>query len=586
MRKIRSFVVFIFTLVALSACGKPADSSTMEPSSTGDFPPSSIVEETYEVILPSVEGFEISANTLQPKVGEKVEVYVKNILPESRRLESLSMNGESLQGVHTNQSHTTLYQFVMPAKQNANITIEAVDVYRVTVAASLTRVLSLANIGDGLFAEGEMVTFTPTTYAGYYYQDIVAVDSDVTLQKDGDVYSFIMPAHVVTISATTGQNVYLVLYDDTDSNYSLSIENGYSALFNSRVSFKVTLHSVDLRLSEVKVDGEVLTPYAELSYHFVMPAHPVHIEVIYETLYKQIEAEDSEHFIAVLSTKTTEDGEKVAVTDTNVLSNQKIWVSAQDKEDNPTHDFVVDRITILGKETIEDTYVDLNIEVVRENEDFVFVTPENIRYLMIQLHEKEASVGFISGTFVGFQPNNSTGNNLGLSITAEGNIVADSYDGALTLVEENHYSLHYETELYGSTVAYDYEYFASPKGNAILEYNTGTEMFGSHSVPYKYAATKLFVSQDLYSSDYYSILMDEAGQFYSITSEGNIITNCYFDFVTSTMHWDVTWTLVSGQDGKTYGDVVEVFAQDGTSLAKMRLSGSNRNVQYGATQVN
>ena len=586
MRKIRNFVVFFFTIAMLSACGKQADSSTLEPSSTGDLPPSSIVEETYEVILPNVEGFEITANTLQPETGEQVEVYVKNILPETRRLENLSMNGESLQALPTNQSHTTLYQFVMPAKQNANITIEAVDVYRVTVASSLTHVLSLANIGNGLFKEGETVTFTPTTYAGYYYQDIVALDNDVTLQRDGEVYSFTMPAHVVTISATTGQNVYLVRYDDTDSNYSLSIENGYAAAFNSRVSFKVTLNHVDLRLTDVKVDGMVLSPYAELSYNFVMPAHPVQIEVAYETLYKQIEIESSEHFLAVLTTKTTEDGEKVPVTDANVLSNQKIWISAVDKEENPSHDFVVDQITVLGKETIDDTYLDLHLEVTRENEDFVIVTPENVLYLMIQIHEKEASAGFASGTFIGFQPNNSTGSDLGLSITAEGNIVADSYNGTLTLLGENHYSLHYETDFYGSVAAYDYEYFASPNGNAILEYNTGTEMFGSHSTPYKYAATKLFVSNDLYSSNYYSILMDETGQFYSITSEENIITNCYFDFTTSTMYWDVSWTLVSGQDGKTSGDVVEVFAQDGTSLAKMCLSGSNRNVQYGATQVN
>lgn len=586
MRKIRCFVVFVFTLVTLGACGKQTGSSTLEPSSTGGLPSSSMVEEMYEVVLPNVEGFEISTDTLQPKAGDKVEVYVKNLLPENRRLESLSMNGQSLQGAFISESHTTVYQFVMPIKQNAVITIEAVDVYRVTVAASLTRVLSLVGIGEGLFAEGETVSFTPTTYAGYYYQDMVALDSDVTLQQEGDVYSFTMPAHMVTISASTGQNVYLVRYDDTDSHYSLSIENGYAATFSSRVSFKVTLKHVDLRLTEVKVDGEVLTPYAEQSYHFVMPAHPVQIEVNYETLYKQIMVEDSEHFTATLTTEVSEGGEKVAVSDTNVLSNQKIWVSAIEKGENPTHDFVVDRITILGKETIEDTYIDLHTEVIQENDDFVFFTPENVRYLMIQLHEKAASVGFVSGTFIGFQPNNSVGSNLGLSITAEGYMEADGYNGTLTLLEENHYALHYETELYGSIAAYDYEYFASPKGNAILEYNTGTEMFGSHSTPYKYAATKLFVSNDLYSSNYYSILMDETGQFYSITSEGNIVTNCYFDFTTSTMYWDVIWTLVSGQDGKTTGDIVEVFAQDGTSLAKMKLSGSNRNVQYGATQVN
>lgn len=217
------------------------------------------------------------------KVGDKVEVYVRNSLPENRRLESLSMNGQSLQGAVISQSHTTMYQFVMSAKQNAVITIEAVDIYRVTVAASLTRVLSLVGIGEGLFAEGETVRFTPTIYAGYYYQDIVALESDVILQQEGDIYSFTMPAHMVTIAASTGQNVYLVRYDDTDSNYSLSIENGYVATFSTRVSFKVTLNHVDLRLTEVKVDGEVLTPYAELSYSFVMPAHPVQIEVIYET---------------------------------------------------------------------------------------------------------------------------------------------------------------------------------------------------------------------------------------------------------------------------------------------------------------
>lgn len=110
-----------------------------------------------------------------------------------------------------------------------------------------------------------------------------------------------------------------------------------------------------------------------------------------------------------------------------MLSNQKIWVSAIEKGDNPTQDYV-DRITILGKEAIEDTYIDLHTEVVQENDDFVFFTPENVRYLMIQLHEKAASAGFVFGTFIGFQPNNSVGSNLGLSITAEGIPLSITYN--------------------------------------------------------------------------------------------------------------------------------------------------------------
>ncbi len=597
MKKIYNVVFSALALVTLAACGGIDNSSslsgTSSPNHIDEPSSSSPIVQNHQVILPEVDGFEVTANNMNPVEGEAVELYVTNLNPQSKRLDDVRMNGASLQGSRTNQSHTMLYRFVMPADQNAIITLEVVKVYPVTVASSLSNVLSLAGIGDGLFAEGESVTFTPTTYAGYYYRDVTSIDSDVVLQRVEDSYTFIMPAHVVTITAVTGENVYLVSYDSNDPNFSLNIENGFAARFGSNVAFQVTLNNVDLRLKEVRADGEVLSAYAANSYRFVMPAHPVSIEVAYETMYKQITVEDSNHFTATLQTSIGDSGELVDVTDTNVLSNQKIVVSVLDKEADADHGFVVDSIQVLGKNSADAEFVELSLEVIEENGAFIFFTPTDMRLLTVRLHEVIAASEFVSGTFVGFQPDNSSSENASLSITADGSIVTDVIaSGKLTLVDENHYTIRYETVFYGSTAVYYYSYFVSPEENVVIEYCSQTEMFGSTMMTNKSSSTKVFVTSDLYSSNHYSIIARDpstdgyASQFYCFTNGDGVVTTCFYDFTTDTPYWNVSLSVVSGTDGKTNGDVVEIRTQEGLTIATMRLSGSVKNVQYDAELVN
>lgn len=595
MKKIRNFVISMIALVTLVACGGTGNSTPTGTStpSIGDSSSSSPLENEYKVVLPEVEGFEISVNTLKPTAGETVELYVKNLVPQTRRLEGIRVNGQNLPGACTDQGHTQMYTFTMPANQDAVVTLEAVDVYLVTVDSRLANVLSLVGIGEGLFAEGETVSFTPTTYAGFYYQNVVAVDNDVEFEKENEVYTFVMPAHMVTITATTGENVYLIRYDSTDTNFSLNIENGYPATFGSRVSFKVTLQNPDLQLTQVKVDGEELAPYAAFSYQFVMPAHPVLIEVLYETLYKQITVEDSQHFTATLATTITDGEEPVEVTSTNVVSQQKIWVTPVDKETDTQHGFVVDTIAILGKKAATDDFTTLDVEVQEENGMFTFFTPIEARFLTVKMVEKAAAALFVSGTFVGFRPDSTTGNDQNLSITGDGTIVADAYSGTLTLDDTHCYSLIDEQVMYGMTITTYYKFYVNPNANAILEYSPGSALNGSYRDTYRYSSTKLFVPSDLYSSNYYSILVEDSStgqteyksQFYSVTNEAGVTTTCLFDFTTSTAYWDVTMTVISGTNGITAGDIVEVRAQDGTLLAKVKLTGSSRNVQYSATFV-
>lgn len=606
MRKILKVIAPLTIFGTLISCG--GTQSSVSSSSQSETPsyqtstsvssngtggqPSSVVStmpvDEYRVELPQEKGFEITSNNATPEANATVEIYVKNLNPNARRLDALKMNGEDLVGKKTNTENVTLFTFQMPMGRNAVVTVEAVDVYAVTVSNSVKDVLSLSGIGTGLFAAGETVTFRPTTYAGFWYNEIALVDSDVTLTRDGDNYSFVMPSHLVTVTATTGENVYLVRCA-SDPNYSVSLEKETAVEYGARVTFRVTLNNPDLEIVSVAVDGDPLQDSAGV-YAFSMPAHPVLISVTYQKVYKQITVADSDHFTASLTTVSEEGKDPVAVTEDNVLSDQKVLVSVTDKTSDAEHNFIVDSISVFGATSAEDIYTDLELPVVEETENvFCFVTPSDYRFLRVEIKEKE-NVGIPSGAFLGFAPNSSTGGDQELTISEDGLASASLYSNTpLTAVETNHFTLEFSFYSY----IYYYDFFFHPSADMVFEFNAGykNSPTGDLQPTYRNAATKVYVKDSLYTSDYYSIIIKDSStgiddyiyQFYSISCSDGTERTCFYNYETKTVYWDVGLTLVSGADGKTGGDVVEIKTVDGDLLVKASLSGTKKNVQFDAT---
>lgn len=194
------------------------DTSSVTPSTSTPAPSTSTptpVEE-HKVVLPEIDGLSIRASKLTPEEGEEVTLYLST--GSSKRLDAVTLNGSSLEIKESNQKGTKICKFAMPANADAVIDATVVDVYAITVADAVKD--SFGIVCDVTSAaKDETVTFKPASYAGYWYKAVVALEDDVALQPNEDgSYSFTMPGHSVTLSATTGENVYAVTWDTEDCN--------------------------------------------------------------------------------------------------------------------------------------------------------------------------------------------------------------------------------------------------------------------------------------------------------------------------------------------------------------------------------
>ena len=77
-----------------------------------------------------------------------------------------------------------------------------------------------------------------------------------------------------------------------------------------------------------------------------------------------------------------------------------------------------------------------------------------------------------------------------------------------------------------------------------------------------------------YSTEYFK-------QYYEYKlSDGSVVT-CFIDFETDKVTWDVKLELLSGENGLTTGDVVEIKDGSDNTLAKMKIdSKSKSHKQY------
>ncbi|MGN1262097.1 MAG: hypothetical protein ACI4UT_03455, partial [Candidatus Enteromonas sp.] len=305
-----SLILACFLGLSLASCGEPeAGSETLDPSESssldegGSESESSSAQAYRVILLETGPGFAVTFSSSTPDVGETVLVDVQNLMPGSRRLEGVTMNGKTLQGQRTNDPTITRFAFRMPEGKDAEVAVQAVDVYAVRPA---DKRLVLGDIGEGLFAAGETVSFRPATVAGYYYQNIRLLDSSIELQESEGVYAFSMPDKEVMVLADLGLLEYAVTYEKSD-RYSISFPSGQAFAYQDTVAFEVLPAREQFEVSSVSVDGKVLTKRGDL-YSFSMPAYPVEISVSLSIHSLSLSLVPSAHFGGTLYLDQGEEG--------------------------------------------------------------------------------------------------------------------------------------------------------------------------------------------------------------------------------------------------------------------------------------
>ena len=272
------WILACFLGLALASCEQESPVSSETPSddsgSSIQSESSSSAEGYRVILLETGPGFKVTLSSLTPAAGETVLVDVKSLFPTSRRLESVTMNGKALDGQRTTNPFITRFAFRMPEGKDAEIAVQGVDVYAVRPADQR---LVLGDVGDGLYAAGESVSFRPATVAGYYYKSIHLSDPTIELQKNEGVYSFLMPSSEVMVLCDFGLLEYSVTYEKSD-RYSISFPSGSTFAYQDTVAFEVLPARDQFEVRSVEVDGNVLTGRDGL-YSFSMPAYPVEISV-------------------------------------------------------------------------------------------------------------------------------------------------------------------------------------------------------------------------------------------------------------------------------------------------------------------
>ena len=589
-------IISLSTLLMVAGCNKGNNINTTTSTITNTTTSTtSSNKEEYQVILSrEIDGVEVIISNSTPIEGEKVRIFVTNKIPSSIRITNVEVNDVSLEGFNTNVKDCKAYDFVMPSNSNAVINIEVADVYLVTVANNVKSILSLAGIGEGLFLEGEKVTFTPTTYAGYWYKDVTLVDADVDLIKNSDgSYSFTMPNHTVTVTASTGVNYYRVTYSDQNNPYQVSFENGTSFEYGKPVNFKVIPNNSDIEISGVSSQGLTISK-AEDVYEFVMPAHPIHLDIEYIEVYKEFQVVNSNSYEATL--KVEKDGNQVDVTNLNVSSNQKVYLDISKKSGIDSSNAIIEKVEVYGGASFDGDLTLLN-NVELDGVKYSFTTLSDYKCYKVVLIEKEQQGAFI-GTFRGIKMSDAY-SMYTLSFLEGNEVKRNTYSG---IVAGNHPYYEYAvSDGYGTD--YGYKAYVSPNSDAVLEFNTGYSWKGVEyptEKGYLNSSLSIFTLSDSITNtvdeiEAFSVISCDNAEKYMATEfyselivlkrlDGTEIT-CFYEFASGQVYWNVSYSII-GTNGKTEGDIVEVTSAEGNKLITMQVGVHKTAFQHRANVIN
>ena len=348
----------------------------------------------------------------------------------------------------------------------------------------------------------------------------------------------------------------------------------------------VNLVSADYEVESVVVAGEELTA-SDGVYSFTMPGYPVEIQVNHKKVYKQLSVVDSERFTAEL--KTTVEGELVAVTESNVLSNQKVELHVSAKVEDPGV-FAVSKVVVKAGASLE-SLEEVSLSVSKESYGYSLTTKEEYRYYQLELVEKEQTS--LSGTFTGVGARNRDDKCITI---ADGTITLTSQSVEHTVPYEEvdgAYTYNFSEEAWGMTSTYYFKFWLNPESDAILLVNhlTSNSSWGDTENSYIDSSSLLFSSgatvTDTYTLYCYTTSRtDSKQQYYEYTlSDGKVVT-CYVDHEQNKVYWGATLEVLSGTDRKTSNAQVAVKDSTGETLITIKLDGNkNGNYQFGGKKV-
>ena len=546
-------------LLTLSACNNANEN--INENSIEENLNSSETQNAYKIVLPNIDGIEFEVSNPKPQALELVKLYVRNLNPNTQRINSVELNNVELLGL-TSENDLVVYEFQMPANADATITAEVVEVYAVNVDSEIQNQFTLTGI-DQTYAEGEVVTFMPAAHPGFWFKSVAAVEEDVVLTKNDDgSYSFVMPAHAVTITAVTGENVYAVTAEDTDYYRFNGVNNNQTFSIGEEVKFRVNALGYDTVITGVFVDGVELVADADGYYSFLMPTYGVTLTATYDIVYRTVVGVDSEHF--TLSLTTIVDEEEVAAGN-NVLAEQVVYVEATEKPTETPHNFIVsDFVFEAGEDADSLSSSGISLSEDAEGRQY-FKMPTAYKYVKVSIEEIESEFKYspLVGTYNGYRP--YYGGNYEASLDVLGEFkLGSSSKGTLTKVSDNHYT---SSNGY-STINYFIDSILYVEGNS----NGGSYLFTKTENEIDFdssAATKVY-------SYYVTESSSLVEQFYYVTYTDGTVVTCHYNYQTGVVTFGATTTLISGTDGKTVGDVVAVLDAEGNEISRYEVLDESR----------
>ena len=561
------WILACFLGLALASCGQESPVSSETPSDDSGSSiqsESSSSSEGYRVILLETgPGFKVTLSSLTPAAGETVLVDVESLFPNSRRLESVTMNGKALDGQRTTNPSITRFAFRMPEGKDAEIAVQGVDVYAVRPADQR---LVLGDVGDGLYAAGESVSFRPATVAGYYYKNIHLSDPTIELQESGGVYSFSMPSSEVMVLCDFGLLEYSVTYEKSD-RYSISFPSGSTFAYQDTVAFEVLPVRDQFEVRSVEVDGNVLTGRDGL-YSFSMPAYPVEISVSLLVHSLEVSLVPSAHFGGELF--LDQNGTLVPVGSSEIYAGDRLVLQTSALEGVDASGYEAKGIALQGKES-DGSYVSVDVDVALEGDGaFAFRLPETHSAYRVSILEGEA-LQVPQGNYAGESVSKS-GSRLSLVVSPESSSYGDYSDVTFLEREDGAFSMHAASGSIGlnNTLFFDESgtFVVDHQISSSFDWGGGTAPMVTNVSPKnaigllsKVALTStsalLMVDPDLSGDEQYL----SAVLTFEMAAETK---NAYLDFLTDSIVWDVD--VVS--EGSAAGSLVTV-SKDGTVLASM-----------------
>ena len=251
----------------------------------------------------------------------------------------------------------------------------------------------------------------------------------------------------------------------------------------------------------------------------------------------------------------------VDVTDSNVVSNVLMQVVVEDLTPDVDHGFAVEKIMVFGGNSSQtiDNECDVSLLDLGEGR-YTFTTP-TYPFLKLTIKEKE-SAGYPVGTFTQFtasQPSSS------LPITI--------YEYDLTM------------KSYPAFMGSFYGYVNAAKNVFVSVKKEDKSDTAVSSYVLQAAGLNAAESYGIFTVDDATFRNNCYQQFVSLTLNDGSVVRYVWDYVNAAIYWDVTLEVISGDNEKTTGSVVEIKSASGERLMKTTIQTSKgQQAYYGTPQ--